>query len=77
MRTSIAAAQEAECERVKADIGRFDAAVTQYASSIYSRRGFFAWATGTEAAVADIGRVRIQGACTAWRRAAAGSTAPG
>ncbi len=52
VRTAIAAAQEAELARVRADIQRFDAAVSQYVSSIYARRGFFAWATGVEAASA-------------------------
>ncbi|EFN60095.1 hypothetical protein CHLNCDRAFT_133411 [Chlorella variabilis] len=54
VRASIKAAQEAECERVKADMERFSAAVAQYVGSIYSKRAFFAWATGVEAAFSDI-----------------------
>ena len=58
VRASIKAVQEAECTRVKADIERFAAAVSQYMGSIFSKRSFFAWDTGVEAATADVLKVR-------------------
>lgn len=48
---------------MQADIQRFDAAVSQYVASIYSNRGFFSWATGVEAAFADIERVSLGHTC--------------
>ncbi|KAI3429649.1 hypothetical protein D9Q98_005734 [Chlorella vulgaris] len=53
VRASTKTAQEAECERVKADIQRFSTAVAQYTGTVYTSRGFFAWATGVETATAD------------------------
>lgn len=70
VRASIKAAQEAECERVKADMERFSAAVAQYVGSIYSKRAFFAWATGVEAAFSDIEKVNEGGQLDRERRAA-------
>jgi hypothetical protein len=57
VRASIKTAQEAECERVKADIQRFSTAVAQYTGTVYTSRGFFAWATGVETATADCDKV--------------------
>ena len=37
----------------------------QYASGIYAKRSFFAWATGVEAALADIDKVRPTSCCLA------------
>ena len=57
VRASIQAAQASEAARVQADIQRFCDSVEQYLTGIYAKRSFFAWATGVEAAFADIDKV--------------------
>jgi hypothetical protein len=57
VRKSVKASQEAEGERVKADIERCNAAVAQYMGSVYPQRCFFSWTAGVVAATADIEKV--------------------
>ena len=65
VRASIQAAQASEAARVQADIQRFCSAVEQYVTAIYAKRSFFAWATGVEAAFADIDKVAAAALATA------------